>query len=104
MKMIKIDTMILLTTFGIVSSCVTIPNSPIYEVNFQFNRCKTSCYDWNELKTVKDSKCGPDYVSGNYPVEFCTKITGPKIYFFAKELKPAVKYNKTVCEEKLDFD
>ena len=97
------NTTILLLIFGILSSCVSIPNAPIHEVNFVLNRCLVKCYNWNKQKVVEDKKCGDDFEGGSYPIEFCSGVTGPKIEFLAEELMPAIKYNIRECQDKKEY-
>ena len=79
-------------------SCVSIPHAPLYDISFKFNRCRLRCYDFNKLKTVEDSKCGPEFVSGNYSLDRCEQLLAIDAEFFAEELKPAIRFNQRQCE------
>jgi len=100
MKTTRILIIILSTLFLI--SCKTkiicaqvrknkIDHVPICDISFQFDRCRCRCFNLNDWDTVRDEKCGDDFVGGDFPVEVCEGIAGFYPSVMALELKPKIK-------------
>ena len=80
--------------FLILSGCMTLKPMIMYDFAMAPTpRCRVNCYNYNKMKIIKDWKCGPNFVSGNYPIEKCHGIFGISKKNFAEELKPKVKLN-----------
>ena len=99
--MIKKSMIVLWMTFLV--SCIYITPKPVYEVSFEFNRCRQMCFDFNTMKKTEDSRCGTSFVSGNYALQKCDGLVGVSIRDYASYLKPKVKENIEYCNDLSDY-
>lgn len=117
MKIINLTMTILLTISCASCKGPQIRPQVNGDISINFNRCRVRCFSLMEAKTVEDKKCNryykinrsPDvfaeyyeleqtrkqdvlkFVSGNYPLNVCDKMTGVFAEPFAKEIKPWAK-------------
>lgn len=106
MKIIKRLTIILLILFSITSCktkivCSQIESAKIaplilYDISFQFNRCRARCFDLNKWVTLPLNQCAgmEGYnlsESANLPLESCEGVAGFSIDDMAKEIRPKIK-------------
>lgn len=80
------------------------------DINFQFNRCRARCFDFNSWEELPFNKCASHVVperfisfkeeefskegvklAENYPIEFCDGMGGFSNVDMAIEIKPKIK-------------
>lgn len=109
MKIIKLITIILPMIFliscktkiicGQINSARIVPVM-LYDVSFQFNRCRGRCFDVNEWKTLPINRCIGELDSQyipvidnaiNYPLEYCDGVAGFSLDDMSENIRPKVK-------------
>jgi hypothetical protein len=68
----------------------------LYDISFQFDRCRGRCFDLNEWKALPMNMCAgmESYAlaeSINLPLESCEGIAGFTIEDMAVEIRPKIK-------------
>lgn len=116
MKAIKIHMITLLMMFSISCKqqviCSQIKSAeikfhPMYDVSFQFNRCRVRCFDINKWETVEASLCKEldgylpqvqsftenkkTFEGINLPIKECEGIAGFKLEDIAADVRPNIK-------------
>jgi hypothetical protein len=112
MQMIKLSMMLLWMIF--LSSCKTkiicaqinsakIKPVMIYDVSFQFNRCRGRCLDVNKWETVPLNQCSGTQEdlgdSVNFPLESCEGIAGFPFDDIANNIRPNIKKLDAIKED-----
>lgn len=89
----------------ILASCKGGPNikpQVMYSLSFQFNRCRTWCWDVMNIKTVPDIQCGPEFKSGEFELEHCEDLVGFPAQKWANPLIPFMKEGSRWIKDECD--
>lgn len=91
-----------------LASCSSIEPQRFYDVSFQFNRCRISCFDLKKVKNIELNNCFTeqeirDHYDGSqlsYPIEECDGIAGFKLEDWAINIIPWARHDARAEDKK----
>ena len=93
--------LIILLSMTFLSNCKAPKIKPqvLCDVSIEFDRCRCRCYDLMQIKAVDDSKCGDEFVSGDYDLNKCDGVAGFHINVIAEKINPCAKETKEFYQD-----
>ena len=94
-------TIIILALTIFLTSCGSIEPQRFYDISFQFNRCRVSCFDLKEVRNIELNYCFSEEEIRNhydgsqlsYPIEECDGIAGFKLEDWAINIIPWARHD-----------